>query len=160
MAAGYKGYVLERRGTSTKVLVSPFGVEVASLIRFMGQSMAEVVDHVDGLTPRADYNSETEIIRDLADQHRRLEGEDDSDDPVMGCADARVIIKNTVTNYIQVNHNSLGVQMSGDQLQLQINEAIDNASSATLKKVLKEWIPQAVLGAGVSVLLSMLGAAA
>lgn len=157
--AGYKGYQLERRQHG-KVLVSPLGVEVANFITAWGDNFPRTLHVVDGLVARDDYRSETEMVKDLADQHRRLEGEDDLDEPVLGCADSRTVIKTTVTNYIQVNHNSLGVQMSGDQLQLQINGAVDKASPVTLKKVLKEWVPQAVLGAGASVLLAMLGAGA
>ena len=154
--AGYKGYRLERRDRG-KVVVSPLGVDIARFNYPAGRKLPFIGALEPGLSVRNDYETETEIVKDLADQHRRLEGDDDSDDQVLGCADARIVIKNTVTNYIQVNHNSLGVQMNGEQLQLQINDAVDNASPVTLKKVLKEWIPQAVVGGSVSVLLSMLG---
>ena len=100
--------------------------------------------------------TETDIIKDLVDQHRALEGEDDSDDAVLNPAEAKVVITGTVNN-LQVNQNALGVQITGDQLQ-QINEAVDNASPVTLKKVLKEWMPQAVnMGAGIATLLKALG---
>ena len=155
--AGYKGYYLEQRSNSSRVLVSPLGVDIALFSFAIGSKLPSMKVIEDGLQSGGNYTTLTEIVKDLVDKHRRLHGEDDLDDPVVGCGDARNLVKNTVTNYIQVNHNSLGVQMSGEQLQLQINEAIDNASPVTLKKVLKEWIPQAVLGAGLGTLLTMLG---
>ena len=153
---GYKGYLLERRSESSKALVSPAGVEIAIFQSVFGRKLPIVRVFEDGLDLRDNYKTETEIVQDLANKHLSFEG-DDSEDRVLAREDARTVIKMTVTNYIQYNHNSLGVQMSGEQLQLQINEAIDNASPVTLRKVLKEWIPQAVLGAGIGTLLAMLG---
>ena len=154
--AGYKGYRLERRDGSGKALVSPLGVDVATLEYSLGDSMPFVLPFVDGLVTRSDYRSETELVKDLADQHRRLEGEDDSDDPVLTAAGAKVVITGTVNN-LQVNQNALGVQITGDQLQ-QINEAVDNASPGTLREIVKTWIPQAVtVGAGLATLLKALG---
>ena len=70
---GYKGYRLERRPDGTKVIVSPLGADVASLVDEWGEPVPMVFDAVDGLAPRDRYRSETEIVKDLADQHRPIQ---------------------------------------------------------------------------------------
>lgn len=54
---------------------------------------------------RTAFNTtETEVIKDLADQHRALEREDDSDEPILTATGAKVIAR-TVNN-VQVNQNA------------------------------------------------------
>ena len=154
---GYKGYRLEHR-EGNKFLVSPLGVDIAVLYTSVwGDGLPKVETYVPGMRARDDCKTITEMVKDMAEQHLMIEGNDD-DDRVLGREDARIVIKNTVTNYIQVNHNSLGVQITADQLQLQINEAVDKASPGTLREIVKTWIPQAVsTGAGIATLLKALG---
>lgn len=153
--AGYKDYRLERRDNASKVVVSPLGVEIARFAYELGRRLPHVHGVESGLKPRDDYKNETEIVMDLADQHIRLYG-DEADYPILGSADAKVVIIGTVDN-LQVNQNALGVQITGDQLQ-QINEAIDKASPGTLREIVKTWLPQAVnMGAGIATLLKALG---
>ena len=77
----------------------------------------------------------------MIEQHRKLEGEE-APDPILTSAEARVVINGAVHN-LQVNQNSLGVQITGDQLQ-QINEAVDEASPSTLSEIVKTSASMAV----------------
>ena len=152
---GYKGYRLERRPDGSKLLVSPLGADIATLRPVFGRRLPAVMQHVDGLAPRDHYKDETELAKDLADKHLKLEGED-ADDSVLTSADAKVVITGTVNN-LQVNQNAFGVQITGDLLQ-QINEAVHNASPRTLREIVQTWIPQVVsVGAGLATLLKALG---
>ena len=152
--AGYKGYRLEPRDRG-KVVVSPLGVDIARFNYPTGRKLPFIGVLEPGLTVRDDYESETEVVIDLADQHIRRYGEE-ADYPILGPAEAKVVINGTVNN-LQVNQNALGVQITGDQLQ-QINEAVDKASPGTLREIVKTWIPQAVnMGAGIATLLKALG---
>ena len=156
---GYRGYRLERRDTQTQALVSPLGVDIAFIQSHGPRRTPTIRPHQRGLNPyRLPFGAtETEHVKDLVNQHIEIEG-DDADATILTSTEAKVVVKNTVTNYIQVNHNSLGVQMSGGQLQLQINEAVDNASPDTLKEIVKTWIPTAVnTAAGLATLLKALG---
>ena len=57
---------------------------------------------------------------------------------------------------LHIKQNELGIQLTGATRE-RIEEAVNGADTVTLKRVLKEWIPQSFLGAGVGTLLSMLG---
>ena len=155
MAAGYKGYQLEHR-QGNKVLVSPLGVDIAVLYTSVwGDELPAVETYVPGMRAPDDCNTITEMVKNLVEQHLRIEG-DDAEDPILTPAEAKVVINGTVNN-LQVNQNALGVQITGDQLQ-QINEAVDKAPPGTLREVVKTWIPQAVsMGAGIATLLKALG---
>ena len=153
--AGYKGYRLERRERGTKSLLSPTGADVAIIFAPLDHTVRQVLQALDGLVVRDNYKDETEIVKDLADQHLRLEGVVE-EDRFLAPNEARLVITGTVNN-LQVNQNALGVQITGDQLQ-QINEAVDHASPDTLKEIIKTWIPQVVsVGAGLATLLKALG---
>lgn len=138
-------------------LVSPLGLVIA-IIESNGPRLRPTVrPHERGLDPyKLEFTNETEFVKGLVNQHLELHG-GVAEDAILLPGEARVVVKRTVTNFVQINHNSLGVQTSGEELKLQINEAVDNASPSTLKKVLKEWIPQAVVGGSISSLLAMLG---
>ena len=97
-----------------------------------------------------------EMLRDIADQHRALIGETD-EDPIITPSESRIIIVHSAKN-LQINSNAFGIQITDAQMQ-QIEGAIDKAPPHTLRKVLKEWIPQAFLGIGVGKLLALLGLA-
>lgn len=77
------------------VLVSPLGVVIADLSYPAGRRLP-IVHAIDGIELR-DYRSETELVKDLVDQHRRLESEDSSaSEPVLSAAGAKVVITGTV----------------------------------------------------------------
>ena len=122
----------------------------------MGQAMPIIMANVDGIDVEGKHITLEAALKDIADQHRALIGED-QDDPILSPHEARVVINGTVNN-LQLNQNSLGIQITPTQVK-DITGEIDTASPALLKKVLKEWIPQAFLGAGVGQLLGMLGLA-
>jgi len=73
----------------------------------------------------------------------------------MQTGEARAIIIGTAES-LQINQNALGIQLTGE-MQVRIEEAVEGADAVTLKRILKEWIPQAFLGAWLRTLLSMLG---
>lgn len=151
---GYKGYRLELRDRG-KAVVSPLGVEIARLNYPTGRKLPFVGVLEPGLAVRNNYESETEMVIDLADQHIRRYGQE-TDYPILAPAEAKVVISGTVNN-LQVNQNALGVQITGDQLR-QINEAVDKASPSALREIVKTWLPQAVnMGAGIATLLKALG---
>ena len=159
--AGYKGYTLSYKENGKGMIVSPIGEHIVAFYSTMGSSMPFFREKVPGIEVRnKSYQNMNEALRDIADQHRALTGAD-RDGPILEPADARTVIISTVQN-LQVNHNSPhSVQQNtftSWQVE-QINAKIDNAPSSLLKEVLKEWIPQAFLGAGVAVLLQMLGIA-
>ena len=68
--------------------------------------------------------------------------------------ETRVVIKSMVNN-IQINQNALGIQVSDAEIA-RAKEAVDAASPSTLRRVLTEWAPQALLGASISLLFSIL----
>ena len=133
-------------------MISPLGEPVAELMRRLPGGLW-FHSHIDGIEV-GDYKTVDEAVKDLADQHRALIGADD-DDVTIRAREARAIITGTVHN-LQINQNALGIQLTGDTRE-RIEEAVDGADPSTLKRVLKEWIPQSFLGAGVGILLSMLG---
>ena len=109
--------------------------------------------HIPGM--KADgYKTIDEAVRDLADQHRAITGTDGGELTIQA-GEARGIIIGTVKN-LQINQNALGIQVTGET-QARIDQAVEGADAVTLKRILKEWIPQACLGAGVGTLLAMLG---
>lgn len=69
--------------------------------------------------------------------------------------DARVIIKNVVNN-IQVNQNALGIQVSKAEVERAM-AGVDEATPAKLARVFKEWIALPLVGAGLGLLLNILG---
>ena len=100
------------------------------------------------------YPSLAQALIDIADKHRASRDEGEGD-PILNPTEARTIIVKSVKN-LQINQNSLGIQISPTQVE-DINTEVDKASPDKLKQILKEWIPQAFLGAGVGQLLAMLG---
>ena len=131
------------------------GADIAMIFAPLDHTVRQVEQALDGLAVRDNYKDETEIVKDLVHQHRRLEGTLE-EEPILKSDEAKVVITGTVNN-LQLNQNALGVQIPGDQLQ-QINEAVDNASPDTLKEIVKTWLPQVVsVGAGLATLLKALG---
>ena len=100
------------------------------------------------------YKTIDEAVRDLADQHCGVTGTDGGE-LTMQAGEARAIIIGTVGN-LQINQNALGIQLNGET-RVRIEEAVERTDAVTLKRVLKDWIPQAFMGGGVGTLLSMLG---
>ena len=147
--SGYKGYTYSNQD---KKVVSPLGVPIATFIRYVSDGVW-FDTHIEGIEV-GDYKTIDEAVRDLADQHRSLTGADD-DDLTIGAGEARAIINLTVES-LHLNQNVLGIQLNSETRD-RIEKAVDGADTVTLKRVLKEWIPQSFLGAGVSTLLSMLG---
>ena len=146
---GYKGYTYRDRD---KKVISPLGEPIATFLRYLSDGVW-FDTHIAGM--KADgYTSIDEAVRDLADQHRALTGVDDGELTIRA-GEARTIIIGTVEN-LHITQNQLGIQLT-DETRERIEEAINGADTVTLKRVLKEWIPQSFLGAGVSTLLSMLG---
>ena len=147
--SGYKGYTYRDHD---KKVISPLGEPIATLLRYLPDGVW-FDTHIRGM--KADgYTSIDQAVRDLADQHRALTGADD-DELKIRAAEARTIIIGTVKN-LHIKQNQLGIQLT-DETRERIEEAINGADTVTLKRVLKEWIPQSFLGAGVGTLLSMLG---
>lgn len=154
--AGYKGYEFEYAEKGAGYILSPLGERIAHFQHVMGQAMPIVMASLDGIDVKGNETTLHAVLKNIADQHRALIG-DDEDDHILSPHEARVVINGTVSN-LQVNQNSLGIQITPTQVK-DITREIDNASAALLKKVLKEWIPQAFLGASVGQLLGMLGLA-
>ena len=147
--SGYKGYTY--RHTDKKV-VSPLGEPIATFLRYLSDGVW-FDTHIQGMEAGG-YKTIDEAVRHLADQHRALTGADDGD-LTIAAGEARGIIIGTVKN-LHLNQNELGIQFTGETRE-RIEEAVDGAEAVTLKRILKEWIPQSFLGAGVGILLSMLG---
>ena len=147
--SGYKGYTYN---PTDKKVISPLGEPIATLLRYLSDGVW-FHTHIPGM--KADgYETVDEAVRDLADQHRALTGTD-ADELSIQAGEARTIIIGTVEN-LHVNQNELPIRMTGEMRE-RIEEAVNGADAVTLKRVLKEWIPQSFLGAGISALLSMLG---
>ena len=138
---GYKGYMY--RDTDRKV-VSPLGEPIADIhpIPFrtaFGSTRTSKAWRADG------YKTIGEAVRDLADQHRALTGADDGE-LTIPAGEARTIIIGTVKN-LHIKQNELGIQLTGETRE-RIEEAVNGADTLTLKRVLKEWIPQSFPGRG------------
>lgn len=147
--SGYKGYTYRAQD---KKVISPLGEPIATFARYVSDGVWFDV-HIPGM--KADgYNTIEEAVRHLADQHRALTGSDRGE-LTMQESEARAIIIGTVEN-LQINQNALGIQLTGET-RVRIEQAVEGADATTLRRILKEWIPQAFLGAGVGTLLSMLG---
>ena len=147
--SGYKGYIYRDKD---KKVVSPLGEPIATFIRYLSDGVW-FDTHIEGMEADG-YKTIDEAVRDLANQHRALTGADDGELTIRA-GEARTIIIGTVEN-LHIKQNELGIQLTGET-QERIEEAVNGADTVTLKRVLKEWIPQSFLGAGVSTLLSMLG---
>lgn len=145
--SGYRGYIYR-----DKQVVSPLGEPIATFIRYLSDGVW-FDTHIEGMEADG-YKTIDEAVRDLADQHRALTGAGDGELTIRA-GEARIIIIGTVEN-LHIKQNELGIQLSGATRE-RIEEAVNGADTVTLKRVLKEWIPQSFLGAGVSTLLSMLG---
>ena len=147
--SGYKGYIYRDKD---KKVVSPLGDPIATFIRYLSDGVW-FDTHIEGMEADG-YKTIDEAVRDLADQHRALTGADDGELTIRA-GEARTIIIGTVEN-LHIKQNELGIQLTGATRE-RIEEAVNGADTVTLKRVLKEWIPQSFLGAGVGTLLSMLG---
>ena len=147
--SGYKGYIYRDKD---KKVVSPLGEPIATFIRYLSDGVW-FDTHIEGMEADG-YKTIDEAVRDLANQHRVLTGADDGELTIRA-GEARTIIIGTVEN-LHIKQNELGIQLTGETRE-RIEEAVNGADTVTLKRVLKEWIPQSFLGAGVSTLLSMLG---
>ncbi|MXY04614.1 MAG: hypothetical protein F4171_04695 [Gammaproteobacteria bacterium] len=155
--AGYKGYEIQYGEKSGGWIVSPVGERIAIFHHTMGDSAPILASLVNGIDVDKGYPSLNAAVRDIADQHIALTS-DASDDPILSSGEARVVITGTVEN-LQLNQNSIGIQITPTQVE-DINKEIDRATPSLLRKVLKEWIPQACTKEGVGLLLAMLGLAA
>ena len=147
--SGYKDYIYR---AADKKVISPVGAPIGNLLQYVSDGVW-FDTHITGMTAGV-YNTIDEAVMDLADQHRALIGTD-GDELTIQAGEARIIIQGTVRN-LQINQNALGIQLT-DETRERIDEAVNQADTVTLKRVLKEWIPQSLLGAGVATLLSMLG---
>ena len=104
----------------------------------------------------------------MSNQHQRGVDPDDSsfsmladdasldlqNDVLLTPTEARVII-GSVVNQIQVNHNSLGIQATNSDFE-QVQEALSGASPSVLSRVIKEWLPQALIAGTIGLLLGLL----
>ena len=147
--SGYKGY---KYSDNDKKVISPLGEPIATLLRYFSDGVW-FNTHITGMQA-ASYTSIDEAVRDLADQHRVLTGTD-SGELTIRAGEARTIIIGTVEN-LHIKQNELGIQLTAEMRE-RIEKAVNGADTVTLKRVLKEWIPQSFLGAGISSLLLMLG---
>ncbi len=68
--------------------------------------------------------------------------------------EAKIIIIKTVKN-MQVNQNSLGIQVSNSDVE-KVKEHVEKAEPSLLAKIFKEWLPSACTGLGLSKLLEIL----
>lgn len=148
----YKGYTIQLKRKNRYVIVSPYEEEIALLVPTRGHDVVSPI--FVGLKPRNDYKHRGEILKDIANQHLALIGEEDEEMGITS-SESKIIIIKSVKN-LQINSNAFGIQINDSQVQ-QIQEAVDNASVATLKEVLKEWLPQACLGVGIDKLAELLG---
>lgn len=133
------------------MIVSPYGDELALLVKIRGHDKVSPLR--TELKPRNDYRHRGEILKDIANQHLELIGDED-EETVITSSESRIIKIKMVEN-LHINSNKLGMQINASQVQ-QIQEAVDKTSAITLKKVLREWIPQAFLGTGLDKLLGLL----
>ena len=147
--SGYKGYIYRDKD---KKVVSPLGEPIATFIRYLSDGVW-FDTHIEGMEADG-YKTIDEAVRYLANQHRALTGADDGELTIRA-GEARTIIIGTVEN-LHIKQNELGIHLTAETRE-RIEEAVNGADTVTLKRVLKEWIPQSFLGAGVSTLLSMLG---
>ena len=147
--SGYKGYTYR---DGDKKVISPLGEPIATFLRYLPDGVW-FNSHIAGMEADS-YASIDEAVKDLADQHRALTGADDGELTIR-VGEARTIIIGTVKN-LHIKQNQLGIQLT-DEMREQIEKAVNGADTVTLKRVLKEWIPQSFVGVGVSTLLSMLG---
>ena len=152
--ADYKGYMIERserRGDFA--VVSPYKETIAILIGTLdGES---VHANVKGIKPRNSYKHRGELLEDIAEQHRALIGVTDKNPIVITPIESRTIVIETVQN-LHLHSNSLEIQISAAQVE-EIKVAVEKADAGTLKRILKEWIPKALVGTGIEELLAMLG---
>ena len=149
--AGYKGYTIRNSSDrKTGWIHSPLGSPIARFARRRSDVRIPPTD-IPGVE-RA-YPSLDEALIDIAHKHGATAEQGESD-PILNLAEARTIIVKSVEN-LQINQNSLGIQISNAQVA-DIDAEIDRASPDKLKQILKDWIPQAFLGAGVGQLLAML----
>ena len=147
--SGYKGYIYS---VGDKKVISPVGAPIGNLLQYVSDGVW-FDTHIAGMNAGV-YRTIDEAVMDLADQHRVLTGTD-GDELTIQAGEARIIVQGTVEN-LQINQNALGIQLT-DETRERIDEAVNQADTVTLKRVLKEWIPQSLLGASVATLLSMLG---
>ena len=150
--AEYKGYSIDAETAYTDVILSPYGDKIAFIIKSLGGQTVQ--SNVDGVTARKDYKHRGEMLQDIVDQYRTLIGETD-DDPNITPTESRAIVIQTVEN-LHLNSNSVEVQITAAQVD-QIKLAVEKADPVTLKRILKEWIPQAFLGVGIAELVALLG---
>lgn len=145
---GYKGYVLRPRGSVDKVLVSPLGEDIAVLKYAFGRSVPLVAVLAPEVKPRGDYKGVTEIVKDLADQHRRAVGEDQEDPTHSEGRSANVF--NAPVQNVQVNQDAArGAQTSGDQL----NAPREKPAPPRWR----DWIAQSAVGSAVAAVLKAIG---
>ena len=149
--ADYKGYTIERGGTNDAV-VSPFGEKIVLIVKTLGGESYQSI--VEGVRARNNYRHRGEMLEDVVDQYREQIGETD-EDPMITPAESRIIVIETVKN-LHIHSNELNMQISAEQVE-QINVAVEKAHPSVLKRILKEWIPKALVGSGVDELLAMLG---
>ena len=152
--ADYEGYKFRYHGQErTGYFFSPFGERIARFTHLKSGVKVPVTGHkIPGLEQR--YPTMEDALRDIADKHREMRGEG-LDDPILQPTEARTVINGTVNN-LQINQNSLGIQITSAQVK-DINAEIDKAPPGMLKKILKEWIPKACTREGIKLLLVMLG---
>ena len=140
------------KGDRDEAIVSPYGERIAIITKTRaGESVSSPVT---GVNPKNNYKHRGEVLKDIADQHLALIGGDE-DEGIITSDESKVIINGTVRN-LQINSNSLGIQITDANIE-EIKAAVDRAPSDTLKQILKVWIPQAFLGSGLGLLLKMLG---
>ena len=77
-----------------------------------------------------------------------------SGDLPVSVPEGRTIIIQTVEN-MQVNQNSLGIQISSADLE-KVKVGVEKADSGLLGKIFKEWLPRACTSLGLTKLMSML----
>ena len=73
----YKGYTIKLKEGSSDAIVSPYGEEIAMLVKIRGHDVVSPV--YPGLKPRNDYKHRGEILEDMANQHLALIGEEDEE---------------------------------------------------------------------------------
>jgi len=157
LVAGYKGYEIQYAERGRGWIVSPVGERIVVFHPPTDDGSLVLASRVKGIDVEKGYSLLDSAVKDIADQHIALTS-DGRDDPILSSGEARVVITGTVEN-LQLNQNSIGIQITPTQVE-DINKEIDRATPSLLRKVLKEWIPQACTKEGVGLLLAMLGLAA
>ena len=143
------GILRKARGVHPNGIASPEdrqSVEYAAFTRLVEEGALRVfleVKDAEGMRSRREMASITERGLELLIVADSLSAQD------MG-----TIIIQTVVN-VQRNQNALGVQVS-DAERHEVESAVNGAPPSVLKRALKEWVPQAVVGAAVSTLLQIL----